>query len=637
MINLNNISLFFGGQAIFEDVSLMINRGDKIGLVGKNGAGKSTLLKIISNQQTIDNGDINIQKNIKIGYLKQDLEFIEGKTLIEETESAFEEIFEIGKSLEEINREMQSRKDYDSLNYMELITKFNETEEKYRMLGGHEMQSEINSVIEGLGFSKEDQKKQTSEFSGGWRMRIEIAKLLLKKPDVLLLDEPTNHLDLESIIWIENWLNNYNGAIILVSHDKIFLDSVTNKTIEISFAKINNYKASYTKYTELRKDRIEKQIQAKKNQDLYIQRTQELINKFRAKKNKAAFAQSLIKKLEKLEKIQIEEIDVGTMNFRFPPAPHSGKVSLEINNIYKKYNELTVLENVNLKINKGEKIAFVGKNGEGKSTLSKIIVNEISFKGEIKLGHKVKIGYYAQNQSELLDDNKTVFDTIYDSSNNHTSQEIRNILGSFLFSDDSIDKKVKVLSGGERARVALCKLLLNPNNLLIMDEPTNHLDIISKELLKKALLEYNGTLIMVSHDREFLKGLTEKVYEFKDQNIKEYLGDINYFLKEKSIKNINDLNTENQKKIEKKTIAKKHNYTIEKKILNNIKSLEKKIDQLENELKKIDVDLQNPEKYKILSQESDFFKKYEEKSNLLKELENQWENENVKLEKINTN
>ena len=535
MISINNISLYFGGQNLFDDISFMINKGDKIGLVGKNGAGKSTLLKVLSNDQKLNNGNISSPNGIKIGYLKQDLDFEDGKTVLEDAQSAFLEINKLEKKLEYFNKQFNERTDYESQEYLDLINQFNETEERFRLLGGHDIHSEISQVLNGLGFTQFDFNRQSSEFSGGWRMRVELAKILLQKPDLLLLDEPTNHLDIESIIWIERWLKNYNGAIILVSHDKQFLDSITNRTIEIAFGKINDYKASYTKYLTLREDRIEKQIQAKKNQEKYIKETQDLINKFRAKKNKAAFAQTLIRKLEKLEIIEVEQEDIGRMNFRFPPAPHSGKISLSLKNIGKKYDNLIVLENIDLEVVKGDKLAFVGKNGEGKSTLAKIIVNEIDHTGILELGHQIKVGYYAQNQAEFLDESKTVIDTIYDAADETTSPKVRNILGSFLFSNDTVEKKVGVLSGGERARVALCKLLLEPVNLLVMDEPTNHLDITSKELLKRALIEYDGSLIIVSHDREFLQGLTDKVYEFKERKIKEYLGDINLFLKEKDL------------------------------------------------------------------------------------------------------
>ena len=642
MISVNNISLYFGGQSIFNEVSFMVNRTDKIGLVGKNGAGKSTLLKILSNEQTLNNGNISSPNEIKFGYLKQDLDFVDGKTILEEAQSAFTEINKLEKRLEYFNIQFNKRTDYESQEYLELINQFNETEERFRLLGGHDINSEISQVLNGLGFSQYDLRRQTSEFSGGWRMRVELAKILLKKPDLLLLDEPTNHLDIESIIWLERWLKNYNGAIVLVSHDKQFLDSVTNRTIEIAFGKINDYKSPYSKYLDLRQDRIQKQIQAKKNQEKYIKETQDLINKFRAKKNKAAFAQTLVRKLEKLEIIDVEKEDLGRVNFRFPPAPHSGKVSLSLKNIGKKYDDLIVLENVDLEIVKSEKIAFVGKNGEGKSTLAKIIVNEIDFSGCLVLGHQIKVGYYAQNQAEFLDDSKTILETIYDAADESTSQKVRNILGSFLFSDDTVDKKIKVLSGGERARVALCKLLLEPVNLLVMDEPTNHLDIKSKELLKQALVEYDGSLIIVSHDREFLQGLTKKVYEFKDRNIKEYLGDINHFLKEKKIEDFKQLEASQLKqKIKKRDSANKISYQKKKendkkikKISNQINKLEKEISIMEKDLKETDLLLLDPEKFKQISKNQDFFTEYEKKQQILKDSEEKWENLNLQLESL---
>ena len=566
MISVNNLSLYFGGQDVFSNISFMINKGDKIGLVGKNGAGKSTLLNLLSKNLSPNSGSISIPNGLVVGYLTQDLDFEDGRTVLEEAKTAFDYLNEIKDKLKYVNQQLNERTDYETQSYLDLITESHELGERFRMSGGNDIESEISQVLTGLGFTQYDFDRQTSEFSGGWRMRVELAKILLKKPDILLLDEPTNHLDIESIIWLEQWLKKVTGAIVLVSHDRVFLDSISNRTIEVAFSKINDYKAKYSKYLDLRKDRIEKQIQAKKNQDKYIAETKVLIDKFRAKKNKAAFAQSLITKLSKLEIIQVEKEDIGRMQFRFPPAPHSGKLSLTVEEASKSYDDLDVLTGVNLEIVKGEKIAFVGKNGEGKTTLAKMIVNEIDFSGKITLGHQVKMGYYAQNQADFLDDDLTILQTIEQAVTEHTTSNVRTILGSFLFSNDDVSKKIKVLSGGERARVALCKLLLEPYNLLVMDEPTNHLDITSKELLKKALLDYDGSLIVVSHDREFLQGLTEKVYEFKNQNIKEYYGDINSFLSERSLDNFKQLEAsqKEQKIIDKDKTIQQGSYVDQK-------------------------------------------------------------------------
>ena len=634
MVSVNNLSLYFGGQDIFKDVSFMVNKGDKIGLTGKNGAGKSTLLKVLAKQQSINHGNISVPNNIIIGYLMQDLDFVDGLTVIQEAQTAFEHLNEIEKKMNSASQQLSTRTDYESQEYLDIISDFNSLEERFRMSGGHDTAAEISQVLTGLGFTQEDFHRPTTEFSGGWRMRIELAKILLKRPDLLLLDEPTNHLDIESIIWLEKWLANYNGAVVLVSHDRLFLDSSTNRTIEIAFAKINDYKASYTNYLSLREDRVKKQIQAKKNQDKFIEDTKILINKFRAKKNKAAFAQTLIKKLEKLEIIQVEQEDVARMRMRFPPAPHSGKMSLVLRDISKNYGKLQVLDKINLEIARGDKIAFVGKNGEGKSTLAKIIVNEIDCQGKIVLGHQVKVGYYAQNQAEFLDDDLTVLSTIEQAANQQTVGNIRTILGSFLFSNDEVTKKIKVLSGGERARVALCKLLLEPYNLLIMDEPTNHLDIISKDLLKKALNSYDGSLIVVSHDREFLQGLTQKVYEFKNQNIKEYIGDIDTFLSEKDLESFKDLEIlkNNQKDLKQDKSERQISYAEQKKhkkklkvLKNRISKLERNIEDMEKSQKEIDLQLSDPEQFKELSKKEGFFEEYEKNQQKKKNLELEWE------------
>tara|TARA_Y100000994_G_scaffold249555_1_gene262027 strand:- start:13386 stop:15335 length:1950 start_codon:yes stop_codon:yes gene_type:complete len=633
MISVDNMSLYFGAQNIFEGISFMINKGDKIGLVGKNGSGKSTLLKLLTSNLEPNKGKISRFNDLVIGYLEQDIDFIDQYTLIDEMKKVFSNIELYKKKLNDINNEIAIRNDYESKSYMDLLSELSVVEESLRMEGGYDVDLKISRILKGLGFTSKDFDKLTSEFSGGWRMRVELAKILLKNPDIIILDEPTNHLDIVSIIWLEDWLKNYSGAIVLVSHDKNFLDAITNRTIELAFSSINDYKATYSKYLDLRKDRQEKQLQAKKNQEKYIEQTKMLINKFRAKKNKAAFAQTLIKKLSKLEVIEVEQEDYTKLNFRFPPAPHSGKVTFRMKNIYKSYNDLEVLNQINLEINKGEKIAFVGKNGEGKTTLAKIAVNVIDFKGRTELGYNVKIGYYAQNQVDFLDPDKTVLKTIEDSMNEFTKLKVRDILGSFLFSNDDVDKKISVLSGGERARVSLCKLLLSPVNFLIMDEPTNHLDIISKDILKKALINFDGTLIIISHDRDFLHGLTNKIYEFKNKGIKEHLGDINEFLKLKELETLEGLNLKNKTKTIHNKIdsSQKISYEKRKESDRMIRKLEKRISQIEKEITNLetarndlDEKLANPNLFKQLTNKQDFFKNYDSQKKKIQEMEKKW-------------
>ena len=644
MISANNISVYFGGQELFDKVSFMVNKGDRIGLVGKNGAGKSTLLRILSGEQSPNEGSISTPNDSTLGYLRQDLDFEEGRTVQQEAELAFKEIKELEEKINAINLEMSERTDYETEGYMQLITDANELNERYVLLGGYTLQSEMSQVLLGLGFQLDDFSRQTNEFSGGWRMRLELAKILLSKPDVLLLDEPTNHLDIESIVWLESWLKNYSGAVVLVSHDRAFLDAVTNRTIDLILGKANDYKASYSKYVELRKDRQEKQIQSKKNQDKEVKQTKMLIDKFRYKKSKAAFAQSLIKKLDKMEMVEVEQDETANIHFKFPPAPHSGKVTLKVNEVSKSYDELEVLKGIDLLLERGEKIAFVGKNGEGKTTLAKIIVGSILFEGQVEYGHQVKVGYYAQNQSELLDENKTILQVVEDAADEHSRPRVRDMLGSFLFSGDAAQKKIKVLSGGERARVALCKLLLEPVNLLIMDEPTNHLDMVSKDILKNALNNYDGTLIIVSHDRDFLQGLSEKVYEFKDQGIKEYLGDINEFLNAKKVMDFKQFELENKQKSsspKSKDSDNKISYQERKQLDKDIKktsnkvgNLERSVEALEKELKALDAELSQPDRYKELSSQSGFFESFQEKQQQLAQYMSDWEQNLERLEEL---
>jgi ATP-binding cassette subfamily F protein 3 len=585
MIGINNLTVNFGERFLFNDVTLIINKQDRIGLVGRNGAGKSTLLKILAGVYHSHSGTVSFPSGTTIGYLPQDMDFVSGKTVLEETRSAFTEVQELEKQLEKINSELEIRTDYESDEYMELIEKLTSINERLTLLGAFSLDADIEKVLLGLGFSKKDFDRITDEFSGGWRMRIELAKILLKHADLILLDEPTNHLDIESILWLEEFLKTFEGAVVLISHDKTFLDNVTKRTIEISLGKIYDYKAPYSKYVEMRKERRIQQMAAYTNQQKMIQDTEKFIERFRAKATKAVQVQSRIKQLDKVDRIEIEEEDTSDMHFYFPPSPRSGKVVVEAHNASKTYGSNNIFNHVNFYIEKGERIAFVGKNGEGKSTLAKIIIGEEKGEGELKIGYNVNIGYYAQNQGEVLEGKSTLLSTIEDVAPDEMRPRVRNLLGAFMFTGEDAEKKVKVLSGGERARLALCKLLLQPINLLVMDEPTNHLDLRSKETLKEALKKYDGTLIVISHDRDFLDGLTDKVFEFKDGNVKEYIGDIGEFLRIRSIDNFRELEVAKQKK---NTIAEPLPENIVHKKTNNDekKQLEKNIKQLENTCRK---------------------------------------------------
>jgi len=595
MLNIHNLSVSFQGEYLFEEITYRLGNGDRVGLVGKNGAGKSTMLRIISGEQEYDTGSIAIEKEISIGFLKQDIDFIEGRTVLEESYEAFQEIKKLEKQLEEINHQLATRTDYESESYNQLMIDVNDVQHQYEVHGGYNYKGETERILQGLGFKREDFEKLTDTFSGGWRMRIELAKLLLQNHDILLLDEPTNHLDIESIIWLETFLKGYTGAVVIVSHDKMFLDNVTNRTIEISLGRIYDYPKAYSEYLVLRKELREQQLASQKNQQKQIEQTEKLIEKFRAKASKATMAQSLIKKLDKIDRIEVDEDDNSVMTLRFPVSITPGKVVVEANDVAKSYEEKRVLQHIDLLIERDTKTAFVGQNGQGKSTLAKIIVGELKHKGEIKLGHNVQIGYFAQNQAEYLDGSKTVEETMIDAADEKTRPRVRDILGSFLFRGEEVDKYVRVLSGGERNRLALAKLMLQPFNVLVMDEPTNHLDIKSKNVLKESLKQFEGTLIVVSHDRDFLQGLTDRVYEFKDQRIKEYLGDIDYYLESREVTNLREI--EKRDVVKKEEVKEKDNkvsYKDQKKLksLNNrLSKVESSINKLEREIKELDVEL----------------------------------------------
>ncbi|CAM4006613.1 ABC-F family ATP-binding cassette domain-containing protein [Flavobacterium antarcticum] len=626
MLNIHNLSVSFGGTFLFEEVTFRLGAGDRVGLVGKNGAGKSTMLKILAGDFAPDSGVISQEKEVRMGFLRQDIDFEQGRTVLEEAYEAFVDIKIVEKKLEEINHQLVTRTDYESDEYSKIIEDLGDYTHRFELLGGYNYVGDTEKILLGLGFKREVFNNQTETFSGGWRMRIELAKLLLQSNDVLLLDEPTNHLDIESIIWLESFLRNYPGVVVIVSHDKMFLDNVTNRTIEISLGKAYDFNKPYSEYLELRHEIREKQLATQKNQAKKIEETEKLIEKFRAKASKASMAQSLIKKLDKVERIEVDEDDNSVMNISFPVSKVPGRVVIEAEEVTKSYGDKTILKDISLLVERGSKIAFVGQNGQGKSTFIKAIVNEFEYQGEIKLGHNVQIGYFAQNQAEYLDGEITLLQTMEDAATDTNRAKVRDMLGSFLFRGDDVEKKVKVLSGGERNRLALCKLLLQPINVLVMDEPTNHLDIKSKNVLKAALQKYEGTLLLVSHDRDFLQGMSNLVYEFKDQKIKEYLGDINYFLEQR--------NLENMREVEKKDIAKKENakesnkssYEDQKKN----KSLQNRLSKVESQIKQLENDIQKDDKalaanYDKHIEDANFFIAYNKKKKDLDQLLADWE------------
>jgi ATP-binding cassette subfamily F protein 3 len=643
MISINNLSVQFGGESLFDHVSFIINDKDRMGLVGKNGAGKSTLLKIISGIQKADEGDVIFPDNYSVGYLPQEMETMSERSVMEETMNAFSEVVKLETLIAGYEKQIGEREDYESDSYHKLIRHHSDALDRYHLIGGQAIHVNIEKVLLGLGFEREEFTRQMTTFSSGWQMRVEIAKILLQQHDVILLDEPTNHLDIDSIQWLEEFLDSYKGAVVLVSHDRAFLDNVTKRTIEISLGKIYDYKANYSEYVLMREDRMESQLATHNNQQRQIRQIERFVERFRSKATKAKQVQSRIKLLEKIDLVEVDMVDESGIRFRFPDAPHSGKIILEGINLCKDYPQKRVLNDLNFSIIKNDRVAFVGKNGEGKTTLSKLINRQVDYTGELKYGHNVVIGYYAQNQSDYLDPEKTVFKTIDDIAVGDIRTRIKGILGGFLFSGDDIEKKVKVLSGGEKSRLSLAKLLLTPANLLILDEPTNHLDMRSKDVLKSALLQYNGTLIIVSHDRDFLQGLTNRVFEFKRGVVREYIGDIYDFLEQRRIQSLKELEV-SQRKIASQADAepvsqnkinwekRKENEKEIRKIKSQVTRSESDIDRIEAELKTREAMLATPEKYQQQIQDGSLYKEYEDLKRVLEREMKRWEELNYELE-----
>ena len=641
MVSVDNLKVEFGVTPLFDEVSYVINKRDRIALVGKNGAGKSTMLKILAGLQAPTSGVVAMPKEITVGYLPQVMILSDTRTVMQEAESAFEHLFEIQKNLERMNQQLADRTDYESDEYHQLIDAFTHENERLQMMGGMNYQAEIERTLMGLGFSRNDFNRSTSEFSGGWRMRIELAKLLLQKPDVLLLDEPTNHLDIESIQWLEYFLKVNAGAVVLVSHDRAFINNVTNRTIEISCGRIYDYKVPYDEFVVLRKERREQQLRAYENQQKQIQDTEEFIERFRYKATKAVQVQSRIKQLEKIVPIEIDEEDNSALRLKFPPAMRSGDYPIICDEVKKNYGAQTVFSHVNLTIKRGEKVAFVGKNGEGKTTLVKCIMDEIPFEGKLTVGHNVQIGYFAQNQAQLLDENKTVFDTIDYVAKGDVRLKIRDILGAFMFGGEASEKKVKVLSGGERSRLAMIKLLLEPVNFLILDEPTNHLDMRSKDVLKEAIREFDGTVIVVSHDREFLDGLVTKVYEFGGGKVREHMGGIYDFLRKKQIESLDELQLSTSptasvgKKEEVPVSENKLSYEAQKELNKKIKKLEKQVADCEKRIGQIEAQIGEVEAKMATPEGASDMKLYEQHQQLKKQLDavvEEWETVSMELE-----
>ena len=641
MISVDKVTIRFGGFTLFNAISFQVNAGDRIGLVGRNGAGKTTLLNLIKGTQQPDEGAVVCSEDITIGYLPQQMKHRGNKSLIDETRQAFRPVLEMEKEIDRLNALLAERTDYESEDYMKIIEKVTHLNDRYEMFGGNAMEAKTEQTLVGLGFESKDMQRPVTEFSGGWRMRIELAKILLRNPDFILLDEPTNHLDIDSIQWLESYLAAYKGGVIVISHDRLFLDNVTNRTLDLSLGNIFDYKVGYSRYVELKKERIEHQQAAYENQQKMIQDTERFIERFRYKATKAVQVQSRIKQLEKLDRIEVEQEDDLTMNLTFPPAPRSGDLVVEAAGLKKAFGSHTVFRNVDLVIERGEKVAFVGRNGEGKTTLSRILVGELDYEGQLKMGHNVSLGYFAQNQDELMDENLTVFETIDRVAVGDVRTKMRDILGAFLFRGEDVDKKVKVLSGGERSRLAMARMLLQSFNLLILDEPTNHLDMRSKDILKNALLEYNGTLIVVSHDREFLDGLTDKVYEFGHRKVKEHLGGIFDFLQRRKLDSLREIerkdpNAGKKESPDKKSTGKQEH--LERKELdreirkqtNRLQSVEKTIEKLESEIASLDQKMADPGSI----DDPDVFNRYEDQNRKLEKHLEEWEEIAGRLETL---
>ncbi len=647
MISVDNLTVSFAGWDLFKDVSFLINEKDRIGLVGKNGAGKSTMLKVLIGEQQPTSGTVSRNGECTVGYLPQQMKVADTTTLFDETESAFSEVLGLEREIDRLNAEIAERTDYESPEYEKLLHRLNDATDRFNILGGMNREEEVEKTLLGLGFERSDFSRPTSEFSGGWRMRIELAKLLLRRPSVFLLDEPTNHLDIESIGWLENYLNDYNGAVVLISHDRAFLDNVTTRTIEISLGKIYDYRVPYSKYVELRRERRAQQLAAYQNQQKMIEQTEEFIERFRYKPTKSNQVQSRIKQLEKIERIEVDEEDLSRLNIKFPPAPRSGQIVVEAKEVGKSFGEKHVFSGATFTIERGQKVALVGRNGEGKTTFARMVIGQLEpTEGSLRIGHNVKIGYYAQNQDDLMNGDFTVFDTLDRVAVGEIRTKLRDILGAFLFRGEDIDKKVRVLSGGERARLAMARLMLEPYNLLVLDEPTNHMDMRSKDILKNAVQRYDGTVIVISHDREFLDGLVERVYEFRDGRVKEHLGGIYDFLRDRQIESMREIE---QKKPSQAAAPKTNKGGLSGKMLyeqkreaekqlrkaeRDVERAEEEIMALEKEIAEMDRKMADPAASGIDLTDGTYYAEYNKKKEELTRLTYRWEELSITLDRI---